>query len=380
MDAEASPAVVSLSYGLAASGSVDIAEVTVTAEHGKRQKYRLDANGKLTARIKLDGTRAVETLYTRDLLGRVTGVRDPLGNKWSYEYDLLGNRTSVNDPDLGNWLYTFDDASRLIRQEDAKGQATILAYDTLGRVVRKTVRPANPGSRPDEITSFTYDEVRFNTLEIPYFNKGKLTTARRTVATQTLGGVVLDAVSVTREYDHDLAGRLVHEKHRILKDGTTFIEKHTSTDYWPDGQVKSRKLADGFETGDYLYDAAGRLVSIDNDNTVTNPGNAVGDMVPATFIQSVAYNARGQTTAISYGDGTSTAFEYDPARGWLARVIATRSGAVLLDQVYERNEKGMITQITRPDGVNIWTYGYDGLDRLISANGPGHGAGPQLRL
>ena len=163
---------------------------------------------------------------------------------------------------------------------------------------------------------------------------------------------------------YDLAGRLAHEKHRILKDGTTFIEKETSTAYWPDGSVKRKTLADGFVTGLYLYDAAGRLVSIGNDA-------AASSTEPFDFINAIAYNARGQTSSITYGDGTTTAFTYNAARGWLQQVLATRDGVALLDQSYTRNDKGMITQITSPDPANRWTYAYDGLDRLVSANGQG---------
>ena len=286
---------------------------------------------------------------------RVTGVQDPLGNTWTYTYDWLGNRTGVNDPDLGAWSYSFDVASRLVSQTDAQGQSTTLTYDALGRVLSKMVNPATPGSQPNEVTDFIYDQPRSG-----FHNLGKLTTARRTVATQSVGGFALKAVDVTREYDHDLAGRLAHEKHRILKDGTTFIEKHTSTAYWPDGSVKRKTLADGFVTGLYLYDAVGRLSGIDNDAVASSTE-------PLDFISAIQYNARGQTSSITYGDGTTTAFTYNAGRGWLQQVRTTRAGEVLLDQSYTRNAKGMITQITGQPG-GAWQYNYDGMDRLVLAN------------
>jgi YD repeat-containing protein len=47
-------------------------------------------------------------------------------------------------------------------------------------------------------------------------------------------------------------------------------------------------------------------------------------------------------------------------------------GSVLLEQSYARTPKGLITAITSPDPARSWTYGYDGLDRLITAdNGSG---------
>jgi YD repeat-containing protein len=92
----------------------------------QHRTYALDAKGQLTARTKWDGTRPVVTRYTRDVLGRITGVTDPKLNQWSYTYDQLGRRTQVNDPDLGTWSYAYDAASRLTTQTDAKGQVTTL--------------------------------------------------------------------------------------------------------------------------------------------------------------------------------------------------------------------------------------------------------------
>ena len=41
--------------------------------------------------------------------------------------------------------------------------------------------------------------------------------------------------------------------------------------------------------------------------------------------------------------------------------------ATLIDQTYARNNKGMITAITSPQNGKSWAYGYDALDRLITA-------------
>jgi hypothetical protein len=42
-----------------------------------------------------------------------------------------------------------------------------------------------------------------------------------------------------------------------------------SFEYWPDGAIKRKQLADGTWTGQYLYDLAGRLTTIDNANTTS---------------------------------------------------------------------------------------------------------------
>jgi RHS repeat-associated protein len=89
---------------------------------------------------------------------------------------------------------------------------------------------------------------------------------------------------------------------------------------------------------------------------------------PDLFIQSTAYNARGQTTSITYGNGVTSTYSYTAARGFLTRVLSTNGAVTLIDQTYTRNAKGMITAIASPDAGRSWVYGYDGLDRLISAD------------
>jgi RHS repeat-associated protein len=56
----------------------------------------------------------------------------------------------------------------------------------------------------------------------------------------------------------------------------------------------------------------------------------------------------------------------------LNRVLTQRGSVVLLDQSYTRNQKGMITRISRDNGtVTERLFSYDGLDRLVTVNGIG---------
>jgi RHS repeat-associated protein len=85
-------------------------------------------------------------------------------------------------------------------------------------------------------------------------------------------------------------------------------------------------------------------------------------------LKQVSRPSTGQTTAITNGNGVTSSYSYNDQRGWLTRVLAQQGATVLLDQSYTRNPKGMITAITAPEAGRAWTYGYDGLDRLISAD------------
>ena len=334
-----------LSYALAPAAATDISVVTATDETGKVQTFTLDPNAKLTKRTKMKGATPLTTSYNRDLLSRIKTVLDPLGNQWTYGYDGLSRRMSVADPDLGSWSYIYDAGSRLTSQTDARGVVTTLGYDSLSRVTVKTVSGAGIAT---ETTSNTYDEARSS-----FFNRGKLTTASRAVPVNG----TLPAVSLTRAYDYDAAGRLSKETHANINGA----DRTLAFDYYVDGSLKRKQLADGTWTGDNVYDLAGRLASMDNANTTSATE-------PDLFISATAYNARGQTASITYGNGVSTAFTYNDQRGFLTRVLSSNGATTLIDQNYTRNQKGMITAIASPDTSRSWTYSYDGLDRLILAD------------
>ena len=334
-----------LAYWLAPAAATDISIVTATDEIGHVQTFTLDANAKFTKRTKMKGATPLATQYNRDLLSRIKTVFDPLGNKWTYGYDALSRRVSVADPDLGSWSYIYDAGSRLTSQTDARGVVTALSYDSLSRVSTKTVSGAGLAT---ETTSNTYDEGRST-----FFNRGKLTTATRSVPVNG----TLPAVSLTRAYDYDAAGRLSKETHANINGA----DRTLAFDYYVDGSLKRKQLADGTWTGNNVYDLAGRLASMDNANTTSASE-------PDLFIASTAYNARGQTASITYGNGVTTAFTYNDARGFLTRVLSSNGATTLIDQNYARNTKGMVTTITSPDAGRSWTYGYDALDRLITAD------------
>ena len=225
-------------------------------------------------------------------------------------------------------------------------------------VSRNTVRKI---LRSGATESNSYDEARtyfdktdnVNGVTKNAVNFGKLTTSYRYVP---INGA-LPPSTVRRLYDYEPMGHVVKETHV----GINAADMVLQYEYWADGSVKRKLLADGIWTGQYTYDLAGRL------NAVAN-SNAASASEPAMFVQSTAYNARGQTTSITYGNGATSTYSYNDQRGFLTRVLSTNGATTLLDQNYTRNAKGMITATTAPEVGRSWVYGYDALDRLISAD------------
>lgn len=167
-------------------------------------------------------------------------------------------------------------------------------------------------------------------------------------------------MSVQRKYDYELMGHEARETHLAMNGASPAGDRVLGFEYWLDGSLKRKQMADGNWSGLYAYDLAGRLSSIANAAT---PGASE----PSSFVASANYNARGQTTSITYGNGATSIYSYNDQRGFLTRVLSSNGATTLIDQTYARNAKGMITAIASPQAGRSWTYGYDSLDRLTSA-------------
>ena len=231
----------------------------------------------------------------------------------------------------------------------------------------KTVNGAAIGLA-QEVTSNAYDDNTANG-HAGYFNTGQLTDATRSVATQTVSGIAFPAVAVTQRFDHDLAGRLKRERHVNVAGA----ERSLQYAYYSTGELHSKQMANGVWTGAYSYDLAGRLYGVGNSLFT----GANGATEPSSFIASTLYNARGQTTAITYGSGRSASYTYQDNRGFLTRMRALNGATTLMDQTYTPRFNGQIGAIAMAgDTARSWTYTYDAYGQLTLADNLGNGAMP----
>ncbi|PDS93069.1 hypothetical protein CO659_31725, partial [Rhizobium sp. S9] len=233
--------------------------------------------------------------------------------------------------------YEYDDAGRLIRQTDARGAVTTMAYDQMGRVLRKEV--TEPGATvPTLLAENSYDEPAASGQS---HNAGMLTKAENANATVTysrfyngagdksITSTTIDGVTNTTTVEHGPSG------------------KTTAMSYLP------TTVAVGEATTPWLYNEADLLSSI--------PG----------LIDATSYEADGQTTSITYINGVTTSFSYSPMRRWLDRVTTAKSTTVLMDNQYGRDKLGRIKTITGLTANDNWTYSYDDLSRLTGADNGG---------
>ena len=74
--------------------------------------------------------------------------------------------------------------------------------------------------------------------------------------------------------------------------------------------------------------------------------NLRGAVAVTPIVQSVSYDPRGRRQNIAYGNGTSSAYAYDPETFRLTRLTTTRPGdtGALQDLSYTYDPVGNITQ------------------------------------
>ena len=75
--------------------------------------------------------------YSYDAQGNLLSTIDDQGNTIQLSYDLLGNKISMDDPDKGYWRYTYNAFGELVYQVDANNQLSAISYDQLGRMVSR---------------------------------------------------------------------------------------------------------------------------------------------------------------------------------------------------------------------------------------------------
>ncbi|MGA1867763.1 MAG: RHS repeat-associated core domain-containing protein [bacterium] len=358
--------------------------------------------GKVTRIVDANGN---ETRFEYDPLSRLITLIEPLERITRYTYDGAGNRLSMTDANGNRTTYAYDLLNRMISKTDANSNTATNSYDTLDRLIRRTdplggeikysydaqgnilsITDANGNT-----TMFTYDKVGQKVKEIRPMGEEFI------YAYNAIGNLstVIDPKGQKSVYEYDKEGRVINIKYYGAVDHTT-PEKIVSFTYDKIGNLKSYN--DGITSAEYNYDSISKKISetvnygaftlsysytYNPDGTkrsFTGPDgityaytytNSLLRSITIPGIGDIAYNNYEWLvpTTINLPGGTIKNLAYDP----LMRIkdIQTRdpSNAILMNYTYTRDKEGNIVTKTTEHGD--YSYSYDNLYQLLSADNPG---------
>ena len=295
----------------------------ITYGDGEDIEYSYNALGQLKAIKDSLGLTKID----RDILGRERSITDHKGRSISYEYDDAGNRTGIRYANGKNVRYIYDDRGLLAgietvasKMEPASVKATTtvsLSYDSYGRIVSKTVGPAE--------TAYTYDKC------------GHLASL-----VNKKSGIVLDSY----EYSYDQAGNLVAscQKREGMPEATGSYEYG----YDEIGRL-NRVVKDGNPLRSYTYDAFGNRTILDEAGAKTE----------------YLYNKANQLMRTDTPHGT-TIFQHDKRGNVIHKRTGSAQHRVSVDYTYGANNR-LIQAVKNADGESLTArYAYNGLGMRVS--------------
>ena len=363
----------------------------------------------------------VQELHTRmtyDIRGNPLTIRDaittpaePLGRQaFQHVYDYANRNLRIDSIDAGLRKTVLDAAGGVIEQRDSKLALILHGYDNLNRPLRLWARDgegqnltlrerleygdAGVPNQPDADRAtnraanrlgklFRYfDEAGLLSFEAYDFKGNLLEKTRRVVSDTAILGVFngqpptwkVEAFRVN--WTNPAA---------VLLDATTFdstvsydaLNRVKLMTYPVDVENRHRQLRPH-------YNRSGSLERVALDRVAPD-----GGVVSDTFVERIAYNAKGQRVLIAYGNGIMTRHAYDPHTFRLlhmrtehyskpAQLTYRHTGGPHRELAHEYDLVGNVTAIhdrapgcglpATPDRLDR-TFSYDALCRLCSATG-----------
>lgn len=332
---------------------------------------------------------------TYDIRGNLLTVTDALGRvAFKHVYDLANRPLRIESIDAGIRRSLLDANGNEIERRDSKGVLILRSYDMLNRPIRLWARngTGQPMTLRERLiygdsqgSGLTSNQAAAaNLLDKPYKHYDE--AGLLTFAAFNQSG------NLTAAYDFN--GNLLEKQREVIADSAIASALNSGTG--PSKTVvvnwNSPPPLEGRYQTSMSYDALNRIKSmqyprdVDGSRKTLNPTyNRAGaleriNLDGATYVERIAYNAKGQRTLIAYGNKVMTRYAYDERTFRLARLRTERhtnsgpltytpGGATLQDFAYEYDLAGNITKIhdrSPESGILNTPLGSDALDRVFT--------------
>ncbi|MBU7017062.1 MAG: RHS repeat protein, partial [Theionarchaea archaeon] len=289
--------------------------VSVFDENQHKKEYDYDWVGNLLWIKEYTGSVNYLTTYTYDLQGNVTSITDANGNTTLYSYESLFGATQITHPDLTTETF---------------------AYDAVGNLVQKT--------ESDITTTFLYDQI-YQLMEISY-------------------------PDFSVSFDYDVNGNRILMTDPAGTTSYTYDERNRCTS-------ETRTINGVPYVITYAYDAGSRMIaaSYPDQSVITYEYDSLNRLAAIPGYAQFTFDADSLISSTTYSNGTVTDYDYDNCHRPVS-ISTLKNDSDLLSLNYQYDPAGNITQMEYnqqlPDFQQMQSteiFGYDWLDRLISAEG-----------
>ncbi len=316
----------------------------------QRDTYK-DVRSRTTALVEHGPDGPIWTTFHYNALDELTTTTDQEGNEITYQYDQLGRMIQLRHPDEGLTEKHYDPAGNLVKVVTANIRATV----------------PNEGA-----IHYTYEFERLAQVDYPknVQNQVKFHYGGPDAEYHRTGRIWLrEDASGGAEFFFDRQGAITKTIRTLLINEAnvrTFVWE-AEYDTW--GRIQQMVYPDG-EVVNYHYNRAGDLQQMDGDKLSRH----------YDYVKQMGYDKFGDRVYLSYGNGTTTTYEYQPDRRRLNRLqVRSASGSTLLNAAYSFDAMSNVTLIrnTAPaeniGGSGEQQFAYDELYRLMEATGTWQG-------
>lgn len=365
----------------------------------------IDALGRVVITVSRNGanpeTDWLVTRSTYDIRGNLLTVTDAHGQvAFRCHYDLADNQLRIENYDAGIHRVVLDALGNEVERRDSKGALVLERYDQL-------VRPSHAWGRDS-----AKGKVTLRTRQIYGDSPESGHSEKQARAANLLGRLFqsYDEAGRVQVDVYDFKGNVLEKQRQVISDTNILSVFPKADDPKPNWQIAAFQINWQPPKGSTLdkhasalldptryqtsasYDALNRVIAMQYPQDVegkrkelrpryNNAALLEGVTLDgATFVERIAYNARGQRTLIAYGNGVMTRYAYDPQTFRLTRMCSERYtnpeelfyhpvGAPVQDYGYTYDLVGNITRIhdrTPESGIPNSTMGINALDRNFS--------------